>query len=46
MGTIETGKFADMVVIDRDIFQIQENEIKDIQVLHTYLAGRTTYERK
>lgn len=46
MGTIETGKFADMVVIDRDIFQIQENEIKDIQVLHTYLAGRTTYERQ
>ena len=30
MGTIETGKFADMVVIDRDIFHIPENDIKDI----------------
>ena len=39
MGTIETGKFADMVVIDRDIFHIPENDIKDIQVLNTYMAA-------
>lgn len=45
MGTIEAGKFADMVVIDRDIFEIPENEIKDTQVLYTYMAGRQTYRR-
>ena len=45
MGTIEAGKFADMVIIDRDIFECPENEIKDIQALNTYLAGRETYKR-
>lgn len=45
MGTIEAGKFADMVVIDRDIFHIPENDIKDIQVLNTYMAGIERYHR-
>lgn len=45
MGTIEVGKFADMVVIDRDIFHIPENDIKDIQVLNTYMAGIERYHR-
>lgn len=45
LGSIEVGKFADMVVIDRDIFAIPANEIKDTQVIHTYLAGKETYYR-
>lgn len=45
MGTIEEGKFADMVVIDRDIFNIPGSEIKDVQALNTYLAGKETYRR-
>lgn len=45
LGSIEAGKFADMVVIDRDIFAIPEQEIKDIQVLNTYLAGKEVYHR-
>lgn len=45
MGTIEVGKFADMVVIDRDIFECPENEIKDVQALYTYMAGNETYRR-
>ena len=45
MGTIEVGKFADMVVIDRDIFNIPEDELKDVQALNTYLAGNETYRR-
>lgn len=45
MGTIEAGKFADMVVIDRDIFNIPEDELKDVQALNTYLAGNETYRR-
>ena len=45
MGTIEAGKFADMVGIDRDIFHIPENDIKDIQVLNTYMAGIERYHR-
>lgn len=45
LGTIEEGKFADMVVIDRDIFDIPTNEIKDVQALYTYMAGNETYRR-
>ena len=45
MGTIEAGKFADMVVIDRDIFNIPEDELKDVQALNTYLAGNETYRK-
>lgn len=45
MGTIEAGKFADMVVIDRDIFECPESEIKDIKALNTYMAGNETFRR-
>ena len=45
MGTIEVGKFADMVIIDRDIFECPTTEIKDIQALYTYMAGNETYRR-
>ncbi len=46
MGTIEAGKFADMVVIDRDIFNIPDDELKDVQALYTYMAGCQTYCRE
>lgn len=45
LGTLEPGKFADMVVIDRDIFTIPEEEIMDIQVEKTYLAGKEVYSK-
>jgi len=45
LGTIETGKFADMVVIDRDIFNMPEDDIINIQVEKTYLAGNEVYSK-
>lgn len=43
-GSIELGKLADLIVIDRDILTCPEEEIKEIKVLRTILGGRTIYK--
>jgi predicted amidohydrolase YtcJ len=46
VGSIEEGKLADLIVIDRDILTCPEDEIKDTHCLRTYVNGRLVYERK
>ena len=43
-GSIEVGKLADFIVIDRDIFQIDVKSISDTKVLATYLSGEKVYQ--
>jgi predicted amidohydrolase YtcJ len=43
-GSLEAGKLADMVIIDRDILTCPEDDIKDTKVLATYLGGKLVYE--
>lgn len=43
LGTLEVGKFADLVVLDRDPFRIDEMELKDIKVEQTYIAGKRVF---
>jgi predicted amidohydrolase YtcJ len=45
LGSLEAGKLADFVVIDRDYLTCPEDEIKDIRPLRTVLGGRTVWER-
>jgi predicted amidohydrolase YtcJ len=42
-GSIEKGKLADMVEIDRDYLSCPEDQIKDIQPLMTVLNGNIVY---
>jgi len=42
-GTIETGKLADLVVIDRDIFAIPATDIHNTKVLRTFVGGEEIY---
>ena len=42
-GSLEAGKRADLVVLDRDILTIDPQTIADTKVLATYLDGRLVY---
>ena len=44
LGSIEPGKWADLMVLDRDYMTIPENEISKTQVLLTMVGGRIAYE--
>lgn len=44
-GSLEPGKAADMIVLDRDLLTCPVDEIRDTQVLRTYLEGRLVYSR-
>ena len=46
MGSIEVGKWADMIVIDRDIFEINPLDIEFTKVLRTIYKGKTIYTYK
>jgi predicted amidohydrolase YtcJ len=46
VGSLEEGKRADLIVIDRDVLSCAEDTIKDTQVLRTYVNGKLVYERK
>ncbi|XLS30143.1 amidohydrolase [Flavobacteriaceae bacterium M23B6Z8] len=39
-GSIGLGKFADFIILDKDIMQVLEDEIPDINVLNTYVSGK------
>lgn len=44
LGAIQTGKLADLVVLDRDYLTIPADQIKDIQPTLTMAGGKIVYE--
>ena len=44
-GTLENGKLADFVILDKNPLKINAEEIKDIQVLKTIKEGKIVYEK-
>ncbi len=44
-GTLEVGKYADMVVLSKDILTVAEEEIPTAQVMYTVVGGKVRYKR-
>ena len=45
IGSLEIGKLADLVILDRNLFQIPKNEIHKAVVDLTIFDGKIVYER-
>lgn len=44
-GSLEPGKFADITVFDKNLLEIQEEEILNTEVLYTIVDGKVVYKR-
>jgi hypothetical protein len=45
-GSLESGKQADFIIIDRDLLTCPVDEVKDVQVQRTYVAGKNVFTRR
>ncbi|MBV8283820.1 MAG: amidohydrolase [Candidatus Eremiobacteraeota bacterium] len=46
IGTLEAGKFADLVVLDRDLRRVSPQEVLHANIEMTLVGGRVAYEGK
>ncbi len=44
-GTLEAGKLADITVFDRNLLEISEDEILEVEVTHTIVDGKIVFEK-
>ncbi len=46
IGSIQKGKYADMVVLDRDYLTVPADSIKDLKPVMTIVGGKVVYDAK
>lgn len=46
IGSLEVGKWADFVILDRDLFTISPYDIHAIKVLQTWMAGKQVFAKE
>jgi len=44
-GSLEVGKSADLIVLDRNVFEIPATDIADTRVITTFFEGRVVHQR-
>jgi len=45
-GSIEAGKFADLIILDKNLYNITPNEISEVRVVATIIEGKTVFSIK
>ena len=45
IGSLKPGKQADLILLDRDVFSVEPEALRDTRVLKTWFAGREVYSR-
>ncbi|WP_142783784.1 amidohydrolase [Changchengzhania lutea] len=43
-GSIEVGKFADFIILDKDIMTVEVNEIPHVKVIQTFIDGKAQFD--
>lgn len=46
LGSIEVGKLADLVVLDKDYFKVSDSEMRSIRPVLTIVGGNVAYEAR
>jgi predicted amidohydrolase YtcJ len=44
VGSLEVGKFADLIVLDRNPLKIPHDDIENVTVLETVVGGQSVYK--
>ena len=44
LGTLEAGKYADLLVLDRDYLTVPIDDIRNVQPEMTMVGGRVVYQ--
>jgi predicted amidohydrolase YtcJ len=45
LGSLDVGKYADLVVLDKNLFDIDPTDISEVNVMMTMMDGRFTFDR-
>jgi predicted amidohydrolase YtcJ len=45
-GSLEKGKFADFIILNKDLMTIDAKTVLDISVFATYIGGKKVYQKK
>ena len=43
LGSLQAGKLADLVVLDRDYMTVPEDQISELEVIMTIVGGKVVY---
>ena len=45
-GSLEAGKVADIVILDKDLMSVEEGEIAGVRVVYTFVNGEDVLNRE